>query len=347
MNNQANHFPGGSKTRVNKAGDAVRNANPTDDDLAVIDSWRAAHREVLNTFQANLRRRARGKKITVAQRHKRKKTIFDKLSRFPNMLLSRMDDIAGCRLIFRNLKELHQFRESFHKARFKHNRRNDPDKYNYIKKPKSDGYRGIHDVYDYNVNSIQGKNLKGLNVEVQYRTLPQHAWATAVEVIGFVTTSQPKFKKGDKRYETAMILASEIIARTTEKSTGPLPDISNTQLRLDFKRLDRELGLVKTLKGLKAAKKDVSARRNTILIFHFDGGLEVRTYRDSPEALLELFQLEKTLHNADVVLVKSDTSEGVREAFRNYFSDAEDFVKFIEIGLEKLKFLGPIQQKLF
>lgn len=337
MNTQADHFPGGSKTRVNKAGDAVRRSMPTEEDLSVIDSWRAAHREVLNTFQANLRRRAKGKKITVAQRHKRKKTIFDKLSRFPSMLLSRMDDIAGCRLIFKNLKDLNQFRSSFHKARFKHNRRNDPDKYDYIKNPKSDGYRGIHDVYEYNVNSIQGKNLKGLNVEVQYRTLAQHAWATAVEVIGFVTASQPKFKKGDKRYETAMILASEIIARTSEKTHGPLPKLSDGQLRREFKNLDRELGLLKTLKGLKAAKKDVSARRNTILIFHLDGGLEIKTYRDSPEALVELFQLEKKLVDADVVLVKSDTSEGVREAFRNYFSDAEDFVKLIENGLDKLK----------
>ena len=257
-----------------------------------------------------------------------------------------MDDIAGCRLIFRNMKDLNQFRSEFHKARFKHKRRNDPDKYNYIKNPKPDGYRGIHDVYEYNVKSIQGKNLKGLNVEVQYRTRPQHAWATAVEVIGFVTTSQPKFKTGDKRYEEAMLLASEIIARTAEKTYGPLPHFSDIKLERDFKKLNRELSLLITLKGLKAAKKDVSDRRNTILIFHLDGRLEIKSYRDSPEALVELFRLEKTLPNSDVVLVKSDTSEGVREAFKNYFSDAEDFVKLVESGLEKFKKLQLIQAGL-
>lgn len=31
---------------------------------------------------------------------------------------------------------------------------------------------------------------------------------TAVEVIGFITESQPKFRKGDNRYEHAMALAS-------------------------------------------------------------------------------------------------------------------------------------------
>jgi len=29
----------------------------------------------------------------------------------------------------------------------------------------------------------------------------QHAWATAVEVIGLITESQPKFQRGDNRYE--------------------------------------------------------------------------------------------------------------------------------------------------
>lgn len=53
-----------------------------------------------------------------------------------------MDDVAGCRLIFRSIKELYGFREDFHKARFKHKRKNDADKYDYIKSPEPTGYRG-------------------------------------------------------------------------------------------------------------------------------------------------------------------------------------------------------------
>src|SRR4051794_31866534 len=115
------------------------------------------------------------------------------------MELSRMDDVAGCRLIFKSLKDLYRFRASFHKARFRHARRNDVDKYDYINRPKATGYRGVHDVYEYDVNSDVGRRLTGLYVEIQYRTLVQHAWATAVEVIGYITESQPKFQKGDKR----------------------------------------------------------------------------------------------------------------------------------------------------
>src|SRR5690606_4480620 len=227
-------FPGGSKRRVNRAGAAVRDKTATEEDLSVIDEWRAAHRGVLNTFQAILRNRTRDTGIAVAQRHKRKRTIFDKLLRFPQMQLARMDDVAGCRLIFRRVKDLYAFRENFHRARFNHKRRNKLDKYDYIKQPKDTGYRGVHDVYEYDVNSEVGKSLAGLYVEIQYRTLVQHAWATAVEVIGFVTESQPKFQKGDRRYERAMALASEILARAHESSRGPFPSLSDRELVKEF-----------------------------------------------------------------------------------------------------------------
>ena len=330
------NFPGGSKSRVNRAGENIRKGIQTADDLHVIDEWRAAHRGVLNTFQAILRTRTRGTAISVAQRHKRKRTIFDKLQREPKMLLARMDDVAGCRLIFKRQTDLYAFREGFHKARFNHKLRNATDRYDYIKSPKETGYRGVHDVYEYDVNSAVGKRLAGLNVEIQYRTLVQHAWATTVEVIGFITESQPKFRKGDDRYEKAMALASEILARTHEGQTGPLPDVQYRALVEAFLKYDRELGLIKMLRGLSAAKKDVSAKRNAILIFSGTGELEVRAFRDAPDALRALFDLEKQFPERDIVLVRADTNEEVRLAFRNYFSDARDFIRLIEEGCAKL-----------
>lgn len=329
-------FPGGSKSRVNRAGDRVRAGNPTPEDLQVIDDWRAAHRAVLNTFQAILRERARGNGVTVAQRHKRRRTIFDKLRRFPSMHLSRMDDVAGCRLIFKNVAELYAFRERFHRARFKHKRRNDLDKYDYMKRPKPTGYRGVHDVYEYDVNSEVGKPLTGLYVEIQYRTLVQHAWATAVEVIGFITESQPKFQQGDKRFERAMALASEILARAHEDARGAFPNLEDKDLVAQFLAADKELGLLKMLRGLNAADQAVSDNRNAILIFSGESSLEVRTFRDAPDALRALFELERQMPERDIVLVRADTSDEVRLAFKNYFSDARDFIRLVEEGCAKL-----------
>lgn len=330
------NFPGGSKSRVNRAGENVRTKTQSAEDLHVIEQWRAAHRAVLNTFQAILRTRTRGTGISVAQRHKRKRTIFDKLDRLPGMLLSRMDDIAGCRLIFKDVQTLVRFRENFQNAHFNHKRRNELDKYDYIKSPKVTGYRGIHDVYEYNVNSENGKELAGLYLEIQYRTLVQHAWATAVEVIGFITESQPKFQQGDNRYETAMALSSEILARAFENAKGALPDLSDREVVAEFLRLDKELRLLKTLRGLNAADKAVTERKNAILIFSGGRELEVRTFRDATDALRALFDLEKEFPDSDVVLVRADTSDDVRLAFRNYFSDARDFIQLMEQGCAQL-----------
>ena len=346
MNQLANeNFPGGSKSRVNRAGSAVRDRTDELEDLLVIEEWRAAHRAVLNTFQAILRNRTRDTKITVAQRHKRRSTIFDKLLRFPDMQLARMDDVAGCRLIFKDIDTLNRFRADFHRARFHHKKKNVSDKYNYIEHPKNTGYRGIHDVYSYDVNSESGKHLKGLLVEVQYRTAVQHAWATAVEVIGFITENQPKFEKGDDRYNQAMALASEILARAYEEEKGPFPDKSDIEVVQEFLALDAELGLLNMLRGLNTASTEVSENRNSILIFHESSDLEVKTYRSATEALAALFELEKELPGTDIVLVKADTSEEVRFAFKNYFSDARDFIRLVEDGCQKLSGKKQVRAK--
>lgn len=331
-------YPGGSKGRINRAGANVRAGTATDDDHAVIQTWRAAHRPALNTFQSLLRTRTRGSSAKVAQRLKRKSTIYDKLQREREMQLARMDDIAGCRIIFRNIRQLHQFRASLHKARFNHTLRHadQPDKYDYITHPKATGYRGIHDVYSYDVNSEAGAELKGLYVELQYRTLIQHAWATAVEIVGVITDSQPKFQKGDPRIMQVMSYASEILARAHESMTGPYPEITNEELVRAFLELDDELRLMESLRKLNNAKADNTESKNFILDSASDGTLEVRSFRDATEALRALFKLEQEKPFNDIVLVRADSTDDVRLAFRNYFKDARDFVRLTDTGCARL-----------
>lgn len=327
-------YPGGSRARVTKAGENVRNGVETSSDLAVIEQWRAAHRDVINTFQSILRKRIAN--VTVAQRHKRRNTIFNKLKRFPTMKLARMDDVAGCRVIFENEADLHRFRNELHKARFQHKLRHSKDKYDYIQNPKPSGYRGIHDVYEYRVNSEAGKALRGLYCEIQYRTYVQHAWATAVEIVGLVTQNQPKFDAGDHRYREAMTLASEILARAHENRYGPLPTLTNKDVLERFIELDMELGLMSLLRGLNKNKSAFSEKKNRILIFDPSGELTVRSYRDATEAIRELFALERDFPKNDIVLVRAESSDEVRIAFRNYFKDASEFIELIEKGCAKL-----------
>lgn len=341
-------YPGGSKERVRRAGNAVREGSATADDLAVIDLWRAAHRPVLNTFQAILRNRTRDTGVVVAQRHKRKRTIFDKLRRFKTMQLHRMDDVAGCRLIFKNIEELYAFRERFHSAHFNHKLKNEVDKYDYIKHPKPEtGYRGVHDVYEYDVASEHGQKYKGLLIEIQYRTQVQHAWATCVEVVGFITESQPKFEEGDKRFQKILALASEIIARTFEGLKSAVPELSNVDLVKQFLQLDKELSFLALLRGLNSADSDISTNKNVILIFTEGANLETRSFRDATDALRALFELERENPGKDIVLVRADTSEEVRIAFKNYFTDAREFIDLIERGCQKLSGKKMLRAKSF
>jgi putative GTP pyrophosphokinase len=327
-------YPGGSRQRVNRAGNNVRAKAATEEDLAVIDEWRAAHRSVLNTFQAILRNRTRGKDIIVAQRHKRRRTIFGKLERFPNMQLARMDDVAGCRLIFQDITSLYEFRNDLHDARFNHKMKNGNDKYDYIKAPKNTGYRGVHDVYEYDVRSIDGEKYKGLLIELQYRTIYQHAWATCVEVVGFITESQPKFEQGDTRYRDVLALASEIIARQWEGETSCHPELSGEELVRLFLMLDEELSFMRMLRGLNAADSDISGGKNVILIFSDVQDLQIKTFRDATDALRALFELERSSPGKDIVLVRADTTDEMRISFKNYFSDAREFIDLIDEGCQ-------------
>lgn len=328
-------FPGGSRSRVTRAGERVRTNTAGPEDFAVIEEWRAAHRGVLNTFQAMLRNRTRDQNIIVAQRHKRKSTIFDKLQRFPEMQLGRMDDVAGCRLIFRSLNALSEFRARFHRARFNHRLRNQAERYNYVANPKATGYRGIHDVYEYHVNSEAGRDLAGLNIEIQYRTLVQHAWATAVELVGSVTRNEPKFERGDDRYTNAMALASELLARGHEQSSGPFPLLTDREVLDQFLALDADLALVEMFRELNGFNGNVD-RRNSILISSPKGDLEILNFRHATDALRSLFELEREKPGYDIVLVRADTAAEVKLAFRNYFGDAREFVLLLESACEKL-----------
>lgn len=173
-----------SKGRLDRAGACIRQGRTTPEDVDILENWRASHRYVINTFQSSLRSRKKrdNSDVTIAQRLKRRPKIVDKLTREPGMSLSRMHDIAGCRLIFTSIEELKTFREGVLESRARHELVGDHHRYDYIIAPKESGYRGIHDVYKYRVSSVAGEPWNGLRIELQYRTFTQHAWATAVEI---------------------------------------------------------------------------------------------------------------------------------------------------------------------
>lgn len=336
--------PRSSRKAVSKAGARIAAGQGTFQDTLTLENWRASHAYVINTFQANLRRRTRDTDAVVGTRLKRRATILNKLRRFPNMQLGRMHDIAGCRIIFPTIHELESFRADFHRARFNHVRRSqEEEKWNYIDHPKPDGYRGIHDVYEYNVRSWYGVRWNGLLIEIQYRTLLQHSWATAVEVAGLLTHNNPKFGQGSPELIRFFAIASELLARRFEDRTAAFPEADYDQLRDELLKLEEDTRILQLFRRVNSKIVDIDFKKNNILIFPLVGKTEeeneselrIESFYTVNTAIERYNKLERELEGeADIVLVRADSFENLRVTFRNYFADTSEFTDNLDSAIK-------------
>jgi hypothetical protein len=189
---------------------------------------------------------------------------------------------------------------------------------------------------------MPGNAWNGLKAEIQFRTQPQHAWATAVEVADLITSSRIKFNDAKDNYLRYFQLASEIIARTAEKQRSCCGDLSDKALKNEFSASDKRLGIMATLDNLRQAGGTRRRfKKNMLLIFKYEADeenrLETRVYENVNRAIEAYDELEKEYGDrADIVLVRGETEENIRDAFRNYFSDARAFVDLMNDGLKAL-----------
>ncbi len=277
-------------------------------------------------------------------RLKRRATIVNKLRRFPQMQLGRMHDIAGCRVIFPDVATLISFRKAVHNARFAHKRRSvEEEKWNYITFPKADGYRGVHDVYEYASRYYEGNAWRGLLIEIQYRTLLQHSWATAVEVAGLLTHNNPKFGQGEPEFVEFFAVASEILARTYEDMTSCFTNDEMVDLKNRLESLEEQTRILQLFRRVNSKVVNIDFKMNNILIFPFvakdqdenTSELEILPYDTVNAAIARYNALEKEREGeADVVLVRADTFENLRTTFRNYFADTTEFVHHLDEALQ-------------
>lgn len=324
--------PSDSKSAVKKAGDRIRKQEDSWEDFDILNRWRAAHGYLINTFQANLRNRTRNQNMPVAQRLKRAATIIDKLRQGRSKDLSTMQDIAGVRIVFPDVSTMRDFRVKFHQTRAKHELANDVDRYDYLKTPKASGYRGIHDVYRYVAGTTSGSAWNGLQIEIQYRTLVQHAWATAVELSDVLTQNRTKFSQGSADNTRFFQICSELLARSHENGTSCLSGETNKNLVAEWRDIEGRAHLFQHLKGASGDNGGGRLDGFVILIMK-DDGLEVERMRSYLEAVNRLIQLEKDHPIWDIVLVSGDKSDSLRTVYRNYFRNATEFVSMMEDAL--------------
>jgi hypothetical protein len=306
------------------------------DALRVINNWRASHAFPLNTFQVNLRRKGRGldDECLVAQRIKRLSSIEHKLQRFPQMKLTQMQDIGGCRAILKRVDLVHYLVDEYKSSDIKHKLSSEDD---YIASPKDSGYRGIHLVYRY--YSDRKETYNDLKIEIQIRSQLQHAWATSVEVVGTLVRQALKSSQGEAEWLEFFRLMGSAIAMEEGCSTVPGTPTSERELRRSIKRLASSLRPVQKLDNYSQVIQVVENSSRKAKYYLLDlrpsaGKLTVTGYLEaaSKSAADAYLDVERSLvagSGDEAVLVSVDSIDGLRKAYPNYFLDTSVFTNVI------------------
>ena len=310
--------------------------------LAVMNNWRASHAYPLNTFQITLRNKGRKieRDVIVAQRSKRLESIHRKLATQKSMRMVQMQDIAGCRAVFKTMRNVQRLVRAYKDSKFDHKFRGEKD---YISSPKPDGYRCYHLIYEY-----CGKNdteaYSGLRVEVQVRTQMQHAWATAVEAVGIFTRQALKSNQGDQNWLRFFALMGSAIAAIEKTPPVPNTPLSRNELVREIKDLVYNLRVKEMLQVYNATINTLGAAKDAkYFIVELDPDnfkITVRRFKakESSEANRIYTELEGQLPDesaVQIVLVSVDNINALRRAYPNYFLDTNTFSRLVDRVLER------------
>ncbi len=346
-----------SRGKINWAGDVlISDTTPEEEKnkaLEILDNWRASHSYPMHVFKVRLKRTAEvvDKNSLTAQRLKRIPAIIKKLKRKygghkPTMKLSQMQDIGGCRAILPDVSRANELCQKYYlKGDLKHKRVGMKD---YIATPKKDGYRSIHLIYRYHSDKKGKKEFNGLLVEIQIRSKLQHLWATAIETVDFFTRQAIKSSEGQEPWMEFFRLVSSAFAKMENCPTVPNTPIDEKGLYPQIKKMEKELNVVKIMKGWTTAmklfenvhQKQKNAKYFLLELDILNEKINLTSYPQNAEkkAILDYSNAEKRTFGKkeyDVVLVGVDTTIELKKAYPNYFADTSEFLQNLQKIINK------------
>jgi len=330
-----------SRSQVKRAGEWLR-AQDTPINTEVIKNWRTSHGYPLHHFYISLKTRARkvNPNSFVSQRLKRLPSIHAKLRRERAMQLTTMQDIAGCRSVMPSIKDVQGLISAYSAGESLHEFDHEKD---YIKEPKSSGYRSHHLIYRY--KSATQTAFEDMRVEIQIRSALQHAWATGLETIDVFTRQALKSSHGQADWERFFILMSAAFA--VKEKCPPVPGApSGKELLQEICHLRETLQVTKRLKSYKSFRQILGFKElqkpDLVLL-----RMEVRDEKsiikvqgfatnETDEAYAEYYKAEAE-KDSDAVLVSSARTRNLKRAFPNFFADTDVFMREVDAVVENAK----------
>jgi hypothetical protein len=297
----------------------------------------------LNVFQANLRARAKRKSkddFIVAQRLKRFSSVMDKLVREPQMKLSQMQDLGGCRAILPDIHLVDAIYNMYRGDEPLSEGESHLKCHDYIRQPKEDGYRSIHVVGRYSPRTERREPWRGQRIEIQLRTRLQHAFATAVETVTAFTKHPLKFGGGSIKWRRFFSLMGSALAAREMTPLVPGTPTDRDALIKELDSLTRSLQIIQRLQGWTVVvhslqiPEDRAFRWILLVLNTKDNTINITPYADHKQAYLEIDKIEKDKRTyLDAVLVWVKSISDLRSAYPNYYADTREFIAALESAL--------------
>lgn len=351
--------PSFDRARLNAAGRALVDAMYGDADewtdaqsydyglhLDVINNWRASHAYPLLIMRMTLGNYAKKVDLNalVAQRIKRLVSIATKLDRERRMKLSQMQDVGGCRSVVGSVDQLFHLHKLYKESAIKHEPASFDD---YVNKPRSSGYRGLHLVYRFKSDKHAKMVYNDLKIEIQLRSQYQHAWATAVETVGTFIRQALKSSIGPERWLRFFQLMGTAIA--IREKTPPVPGTpyETSELIDELHHQANNLNVAQTLMTFSntlrtlvrpSAEELAKAYYYLLRLNARTGELNIKAFRknesdNASDAYLEIEKEVKVTRGLDAVLVSVDSLSALERAYPNYFADTRVFVELMSQAL--------------
>ena len=312
-------------SKINKIGIKIKDGIILNsDEQEIFNYFRQIHELIFEEFYKKIKL---PDKYIVVTRLKRMESIIDKLRRPNSSKLSRIDDIAGIRIIVNNFTEIYEISELLEKLLISNNCQL---KYNkdYIEFSKKDGYRSLHKIFTF---SYENKNL---NFEIKIRTKLQHLWSTTVEIYDLI--EYKNLKSGSfnklKTWEGLFFKRCSKVIENFEKN-----NLVYSKKMIDkifkFKKYIKIFEKLKTIKSIKNIHllEGYKDGDSLLLIIDIEKG-SINFLDEEPENLVTYYNIleQESKKNIKLLLLTIKNIKKLQSAYSNYFLDNDEFIKLLE-----------------